>query len=142
MDEVTRTVVQRWLSKAWNDLRTAQTMIAVTSPPADTVCFHAQQCVEKCLKAFLTAANRHVEKTHDLTRLVELCSQVDQDFQRLRDIAVQLADYAVTGRYPDDSQDLSPEEAVTAAQLADEAMRFTRQKLGMGEPLDKPQGYP
>ena len=97
------------------------------------MCFHAQQCVEKCLKAFLTAANRHVEKTHDLTRLVELCSQVDQDFQRLRDIAVRLADYAVTGRYPDDGQDLSIEEAAAAAQSANEAMRFTRQKLWVGE---------
>ena len=133
MDEMTRAVVERWLSKAWNDLRTAQTMLAVAAPPSETVCFHAQQCVEKCLKAFLTAANRHVEKTHDLTRLVELCSQVDQDFQRLRDIAVQLADYAVTGRYPDDGQDLSIEEAAAAAQSANEAMRFTRQKLGVGE---------
>jgi HEPN domain-containing protein len=85
--------------------------------------------VEKCLKAFLTAANRHVEKTHDLTRLVELCSQVEEDFQRLRDIAVQLTDYAVAGRYPDDWEDMSVEEARAAVESAVEAMAFVRRKL-------------
>ena len=53
MDEAARTAMSRWLIKADNDLVTARTMLGVDPPVTDTACFHAQQCVEKCLKAFL-----------------------------------------------------------------------------------------
>jgi len=70
MDDVKRLAIERWLVKANNDLRTAQTMITVEDPPTDTVCFHAQQCAEKALKAFLVFQDVHVERTHSLPRLV------------------------------------------------------------------------
>ena len=43
----------------------------------DAACFHAQQMVEKCLKAFL--AYRHVPfpYTHNLTKLAEKAATVD-----------------------------------------------------------------
>jgi HEPN domain-containing protein len=45
-----RQMVER-IGKAENDLKTAaQTLKLGTDCPTDTVCFHAQQCVEKCLK--------------------------------------------------------------------------------------------
>ena len=72
MDEVRKVAVERWLRKAANDLRTGETMVSVDPAVTDTACFHAQQCVEKCLKAFLTFAQRHVEKTHSLPRLLPL----------------------------------------------------------------------
>lgn len=43
-------VVREWVAKAESDFRNAT--YALTMPgnwPADTVCFHAQQCVEKYL---------------------------------------------------------------------------------------------
>ena len=45
-------VAREWIGKADNDLKTAaQTLKLGADCPTDTVCFHAQQCVEKCLKA-------------------------------------------------------------------------------------------
>ena len=38
----------------------------------DSVCFHAQQCAEKYLKARLQDLGIIVPKTHDLTQLLEL----------------------------------------------------------------------
>ena len=70
MDEVKSTAVRRWLIKADHDLITAKTTLITDPPVTDTPCFHAQQCVEKCLKAFLVFADIHVEKTHYLPRLV------------------------------------------------------------------------
>ena len=131
MDETKRVAVQRWLMKASNDLRTAETMLLADPPTTDTVCFHAQQCVEKCLKAFLTYADRHVERMHYLTRLVELCSQVDGSFQELRTLAVQLTDYAVADRYPDNWREIPVEEAEAAVKSAVQAMAFVRSKLGV-----------
>lgn len=44
--------VKSWILKAESDLKTAKDELATPKPATDTVCFHAQQCVEKYLKAF------------------------------------------------------------------------------------------
>lgn len=47
-------VVRQWVEKAENDLKNAtHTLKLGRDCPTDTVCFHAQQCVEKYLKALL-----------------------------------------------------------------------------------------
>jgi HEPN domain-containing protein len=124
MDEAVKTAVARWLAKAANDLRTAETMLSVVPPVVDTSCYHAQQCVEKCLKAFLTAADRHVERTHSLPRLVELCAEVESAFGRLVDVGVELTGYASQSRYPDDWREIPFAEAKSAAAKAREALEF------------------
>lgn len=40
--------------------------------PADVVCFHAEQCVEKYLKALLTLKAIDFPKTHNIAELVAL----------------------------------------------------------------------
>jgi len=129
MDKAEKTAVERWLLKAANDLRTAETMIAVVPPVTDSVCFHAQQCVEKGLKAFLTAVNRHVEKTHNLPRLVELCAGENAAFSQLVVIGEELTDYAVVGRYPDDWREIPVDEAESAVKKAAEALEFVKGEI-------------
>lgn len=47
-------VVREWVVKAENDLKNAaHTLKMGEAGPMDTVCFHAQQCAEKYLKASL-----------------------------------------------------------------------------------------
>jgi HEPN domain-containing protein len=132
MDEMKKTAIERWLIKAEHDLQTTRTMLEVNPPVTDIVCFHAQQCAEKCLKAFLVFVDVHVEKTHYLPRLVELCSQIDPDFGNFSDMAAELTDYAVEGRYPDDWRDITADEAIKAKKKAEKIMAFVRQKLISG----------
>jgi HEPN domain-containing protein len=48
-------IVRQWVQKAENDLTNATfTLKLGAACPTDTVCFHAQQCVEK----YLSAADR------------------------------------------------------------------------------------
>lgn len=129
VDENTRKVVERWLMKARNDLRTAESVLRVSPPIADTACFHAQQCVEKMLKAVLTAKGRHVERTHSLPRLLELASYEDAELNSLRATSVELTDYALTGRYPDDWRDISIAEAKAAVHRASQAMELLMGKI-------------
>jgi len=121
--------VERWLQKASNDLRTAQTMLSVEPPTTDTISFHAQQCVEKVLKAYLSWRNIQVEPTHYLPRLVELCAAVAPAFQELRETAVALTDYAVNARYPDDWTEIQVEEAKEAVAKAHDAAVFVARAL-------------
>jgi HEPN domain-containing protein len=129
MNDDKRTAIDRWMSRASNDLRTAQTMLTVDPPTTDTICFHAQQCIEKSLKAFLTFADQHIERTHDLVRLVALCKQIDPTLSILSETAVKLTDYAVTSRYPDDWRDIPVAEAQEAVREAEKGMQFITQKL-------------
>lgn len=60
-------------------------------------CFHAQQAVEKALKAVLTIKHIDFRRTHDLEELANLLADVDiaspfppREFRRLNPFAVEL----------------------------------------------------
>ena len=131
MDKNTKKVIERWLMKAENDLRTAESVLQVSPPIADTACFHAQQCIEKLLKAVLTAKGKHVEKTHSLPRLLELAGHEEAELSSLKETCITLTDYAVTGRYPDDWRDIPVEEAKTAVSMAKQARELLLKKLNV-----------
>jgi HEPN domain-containing protein len=78
--------VNEWKQKAENDLRTAEIVLSSQDSPTDTICFHAQQCAEKYLKSYLTSKNITIEKTHDLTRINNICIGIDPDFEELSDL--------------------------------------------------------
>ncbi len=66
-------VVQEWILKAENDFKNAtHTLKLGQDCPTDTVCFHAQQCVEKYLKATLVLEGIDFPRTHNLKSLLEL----------------------------------------------------------------------
>ena len=62
--------VADWLLFARQDLRMAE--LALADPIYNQVCFHAQQCVEKVLKAILEANGRLPPRTHKLADLINL----------------------------------------------------------------------
>ncbi len=66
-------LVEEWVKKADADFATAQREIAVTKTPNyDAVCFHAQQCCEKLMKALLLSVGVTPPRTHDLAYLATL----------------------------------------------------------------------
>lgn len=92
-------VAGEWMAKAENDLKSAAHLVKIADCPTDAVCFHAQQCVEKCLKALLVAQGTDFRKTHDLGELVVLLPS------RLRpslnnEEQDRLTEYATVTRYP------------------------------------------
>jgi len=121
--------VNEWKQKAENDLRTAEIVLSTENPPTDAICFHAQQCVEKYLKSYLTSRDVTVEKTHDLTRINNICIGIDTDFEELSDNAELLSGYAVEIRYPGDFIECSIEEAEEAVKMAKTFKYFLLRKL-------------
>lgn len=91
----------RWLGMACGDLNTA----SVTQPrwevPARAVAFHAQQAVEKAVKAALILEGRSAPRTHDLDALRDRLPAGWRVKQSHRDLG-RLSQYAVESRYPDD----------------------------------------
>ena len=104
-------LVRRWMEKATNDLRNAEhTLLLADDCPYDTVCFHAQQCVEKCLKAVLVREQTAFPKTHDLE---ELSLLLPESFARPASVEemARLTPYGTSFRYPDDWRPVTRDEA-------------------------------
>lgn len=102
MNEDLKIVIQRWMNFATEDMRSALSLLAIEPPITRNVCFHAQQCAEKSLKAYLVYRDCHVEKTHDLPRILKMCVKYDESFLILKNDAEDLTEYAVRTRYPSD----------------------------------------
>lgn len=67
--EKIQSVAREWVQKAENDLKAAAQILKLADDcPTDTVCFHAQQSVEKYVKALPTMSGTDFPKTHDLDR--------------------------------------------------------------------------
>jgi HEPN domain-containing protein len=90
-------LVLGWLRKAQSDGVALD--VTLRARALDAACFHAQQVAEKYLKAFLTHHEVPFPYTHNLTKLVELCAQIDIEFRSLLPQVEPLTPYAVRPRY-------------------------------------------
>jgi HEPN domain-containing protein len=99
-------VTQEWVDKAEGDFATAQRELKVTIyPNYDAVCFHAQQYIEKYLKARLQEAGIMFGKTHDLSTLLTLALTVEPSWHVMLPDLQMLSAFAVAYRYPGDTAD-------------------------------------
>lgn len=107
-----------WLSKAAKDLAAAQYELLATPPFAEDVLFHAQQAVEKSLKAFLTWHGNPFRKTHNLVELGEACAGIDTTLEPSLRRAAPLTEYAWKFRYPGNVEEPTSDEAAAALSTA------------------------
>jgi HEPN domain-containing protein len=121
-------VVREWVEKAENDLKNAAlTLRAGKESPTDTIAFHAQQCVEKYLKALLTLRGIDFPRIHDLEELVVRVGPgvIGLSVQEQR----RLTAYGTVTRYPGDYEPVSLAEARRAVALARRVRREIRRAL-------------
>lgn len=88
--------IVRWLEFAEIDLKAAKTLLEEGSL-SSVVCFHAQQSVEKCLKALIESRGLNPPKSHDL---LLLHGQVDKVIELDEDALAKLNQVYIDSRYP------------------------------------------
>jgi HEPN domain-containing protein len=119
-------VAAEWVGKAENDLKNAVHTLKMGSDcPTDTICFHAQQCIEKYLKALLVLEGLDFPKTHNISNLLELLPT------RVRPLITEheqdtLTEYATVTRYPGEYEPISLTEARKAVALARRVRGYIR----------------
>ncbi|MCS7192196.1 MAG: HEPN domain-containing protein [Armatimonadetes bacterium] len=116
------------VEKAENDWLMANRLL---QPPPfyDGVCFHAQQCAEKYLKAFLEEHSIVFSKTHNLIELLNLSGGLLPELDPLRPQLQKLSNYAVITRYR--GFWATQQDADEAMQTAGQVRAFIRSKLGL-----------
>lgn len=92
-------LTEEWIRKAEEDYRVANREMKAEPPSFNAVCFHAQQCVEKYLKAVLQENEVLFQKVHDLEVLLSQCLTLIPDLEALRTDAQKLNVFAVEVRY-------------------------------------------
>ncbi len=105
-----------WLRRAKSDLA----LSSVARPPDvmyNELCFHAQQAVEKSLKAVLIAKHIEFRRVHHIGYLLGLLPQ-ETTLPPEAIEAVGLTSYAVMTRYPGDYEEITREMYQEAVQIA------------------------
>ena len=127
--ERTRRLVCEWVMKAEEDFHSAVGLLKQGDVMTmNSICFHAQQCVEKYLKARLVLAGIDFPRTHNIGTIVALLppharppiTENDQNF---------LTVYAVQTRYPGGYDSSGLVEARVAVRIARRVRVFLRKSL-------------
>ncbi|NLX05804.1 MAG: HEPN domain-containing protein [Phycisphaerae bacterium] len=122
--------VAEWLAFADDDIRLARHAMAMESPvPYRLVAYHAQQCAEKHLKAFLVSRNVDFPYTHNISTLLELCTP-HTDWSETLAEAEELTPHAITTRYPGLHDQVGRDDVTRAMDLAERVRKVVREALG------------
>ncbi|MCK8826572.1 HEPN domain-containing protein [Natroniella acetigena] len=119
--------IEAWIKKAENDLKAAE--VLMEGDILDAAIYHTQQCAEKSLKAFIIYKTKSFSKTHNLTKLVKICNNIDKEFKQFKNQAEKLTPYAVEFRYPGDELTPAKKEVEEAIKMAGKIFKFVRSKL-------------
>ena len=93
--------LNEWIGKAEGDYFSAlREYRARKHVNNDSTCLHAQQCVEKYLKAVLVSHRSPFGKTHDLLPLLTECLPAHPLWESWGDDVEWLTQYSVLFRYP------------------------------------------
>jgi HEPN domain-containing protein len=121
-----------WVEKAEHDLQAGELILREGDEAFhDTACFHAQQSVEKYLKALLTHLNVEFPYTHDIRVLLQRVNSrmtLDIDIASL----IALNRYAIQTRYPGDPEPIyraETMEAITSARKLRKVVRAAMKDL-------------
>jgi HEPN domain-containing protein len=115
---------RQWLNYADEDLRLAEHGMTMSSScPYRLIAYHAQQCAEKCLKAYLVFSQIDFPYTHNIRSLLQFC--VGEWTVELSD-ADELTPFAVTTRYPGEDEHVSRKDALHALELAKRVRKVVR----------------
>jgi HEPN domain-containing protein len=123
--------VKRWIEYADEDLRLAEDTMTILSkhrPPYRLIAYHSQQCAEKYLKAFLVFRCVDFPYTHNISILLELCSEHGDWPAKLKD-AEELTAYAITTRYPGESEQVTKTDAGRTIEIAQQVQNLVKAEL-------------
>ena len=121
-----------WVDKAEADFATAlRELRARRQPNYDSACYHAQQCLEKYLKARLIEAGIAFPRSHDLEELLDLSLPQEPLWEVFRNQLIDLTTFAVAFRYPGESA--TRDMAKLAVADCKVIRKAIRNRLGMPE---------
>ncbi len=116
-----------WIKRAINSLYLAK-VDKTENIVFEDLCFHAQQAVEKGLKAILIKNNVEPPRTHNLIFLLNQVSKIQNIPEKAASI-INLEEYSILTRYPGDYQSIGEDEYKASVRIAEEALGWIIKSL-------------
>lgn len=91
-------LTKQWLDFALDDLKMIRVALEDASL-SNMIAFHAEQCVEKCLKAIIEENNIEFLQIHDLSRLFARIEKLVL-FEFDKEVFLMLSEVYTSSRYP------------------------------------------
>lgn len=111
-----REEAERYLRLARRDEAAFRALLDSPTVDFSVACFHAQQAVEKALKAVMFLRGLEFRRTHDLEELSGTLADAGEDVPLAEEELRRLTPYAVEFRYDDEPMPLvTPEQAIAYA---------------------------
>lgn len=132
---------KEWLKFAVDDIRSSEVLLQ--EGIYNMVCFHAQQAVEKSLKAFIRYHRNRIPYIYNLEELCVRCLEIDSSFSQFLDDCITLDIFYQPTRYPEAPAGTLPEgmpnkeQAKDALGKAKLIFRFVQKRLGFSDLPDK-----
>jgi HEPN domain-containing protein len=111
-------VTLAWLQRARSDLQLGRAALDTKGVLPEDAAFHAQQCVEKALKALLIHREVAFPRTHAIEVLLDLLKAQGINIPEGVDESFELSEYAVQTRYPGEWEPVTQAEARKAIEQA------------------------
>lgn len=121
--------VEEWIKIAQDDELNARSILTHRDGAPRGVCFLSQQIVEKYLKAFLIDKKKWYPKIHPLDALWELCHEIDNDFDEIKEDSVFLTKFYTPTRYVGDYPDFTWKDAEEAYRAASRVKEFVLERI-------------
>ena len=114
-----------WLRYAVSDLNAAKTS-AVDQVMNNTLCYLAQQAIEKALKAVILYHRIEIIKTHVIADLIDVLPN-DVVLPEFLTEAKAMTKYAIVTRYPGDYEFISDEAGKKAIDVAEKVVNWVKE---------------
>jgi len=117
-----------WMRHAHGDLAIAKIPVS-EEILFESLCYHAQQAAEKCIKAVLLHYGIDFPRVHSIERLIDL---LPQDIQRTDELkaAASLTRYAAMLRYPGEFEEVTRKDHEEAVRLAEAVVEWAEDIIG------------
>jgi len=119
---------REWLNRARSDLLLSKAK--KEGIYLEDLCFHAQQAVEKAIKALLIKKGVEFPYVHDIAELLTLLEKTGQKLPKTIREGEKLTRFAVFTRYPGIAQTISQKEYEEAMKVAEEVLRWVKEQFG------------
>ncbi|MSU77645.1 MAG: HEPN domain-containing protein [Gemmataceae bacterium] len=118
---------REWLNRAKSNLALAGNTIP--SVDFEDLCFDAQQCAEKAIKAIFIGRGETFPFIHDLEKLLGILEENGLKIPKYIWEAEELSQYAAKTRYPGMADPVTPREYRRAVRIATAVLRWAERQV-------------
>ena len=120
---------QEWLAHAAADLHYARLGQKDADALENLIVFHAQQAIEKALKAVMVERGVEFPKTHDLEQLVEIIEEAGVAWPPDMNKVLEFTPFATQGRNPGFGDPISEADVEEAIEMAGKVLAWAHQEV-------------